>query len=1352
MKFSARPVLTGHKASYHSKGNNPFRTAFLGCALLILSCVRFWRFWAYRRPQGSEETVMLNSGLAFASSRRLGKVSLKCALRLPRALSALMLVLSLSLALSVALAAPSGAADEPVAISQQAIQQIAAIQAEKDSWTPAQRKIDCKLLLAAKKSRGASIVVAMPEPRSSIAPDSDNKVLVDIRADVTDKLLDRIKALGGEVVSSFAQYHAVRARVPITQIEALAAESTVQAIRPAAIPFTNKTNTSLGDVAHRADDARAGFGVDGTGVKVGVLSDSVDSLAALQTTGDLPATVTVLPGQSGNPGSSEGTALLEIVYDLAPGASLYFATGNGGEATFAGNIIALKDAGCNVIVDDIGYFVEPVFQDGTVAQAVETVSAAGVLYFSSAGNSGNKNDGTSGVWEGDFVPIAAPPVIGYGTAHNFGGANYNSITADSPSFFTLQWSDPKGGSANDYDLFLLNAARTGVYDWSNSVQNGSQDPLEGIDSQPYNDTGNTLVVIQKSGAANRYLHLNTNRGRLAVNTAGQTWGHSAASSAYSVAAVNVSTAGGGHFTGGSANPVETFSSDGPRRVFYLANGTAITPGNFSSTGGAVRQKPDIAAADGVATATPGFNPFFGTSAAAPHAAAVAALLVDYNPSLTPAQVRAALTGSALDIEVTGVDRDSGWGIVDTVAALCTIAAPVAPASASASPNPICSGSCLTLSYSGGSGCELKWYSGSCGGTYVGSGNNLSVCPTSTTTYYCRWECPPCTPSTCASVTVMVIPPPTPPTSAGVDRNNFCADDSGNIELTATGGSGTTLEWYSGSCGGTPVGTGTPLIIPSPEVTTTYFARWESPLCSPSTCVSATVTVNPLPEAPTGVPADPATICEGESTTLCVSGGSGDTCAWYTGSCGGTLVGTGTCIIVRPTSTTTYYPRWENGCGDSDCVSVTVTVNYCITITEAKAEPDDSVVLLGAKCVTLVSADFFYIEEMDRSSGIRVLSPGHPAAVGDRVTVGGAVDTIDGERVIVASGLPSIISVGNPLPDALDLRSREVGGQGYDALNPGVTDGRGALNVGLRIHFQGMVTAIDSAGSPTWYYLWDGANHSDMPVADGSGAIGVRVQAAPPVGSGAWASWIDVTGVVSASESIVPGRVIPVVLPTTASLVTTFDTVTTPPGTPLKAGWNLTGLPVAPAGTGDGDEGSTKPWDAYAILPPDRDPGSLDTRLYRWENCTGGLYVWDSWSEWGVHGPFGGLLLGDGYWLNIDEDWPVSYSGRASSLDQWVGICSPGWVILGHPKDHNTYLADVSIHDGDSICTMTEAVVTNGWIECAGYWWDSTAQGLVDIGIPACLMSNDTLIPWHGYWVEVYKGGISLIVPESPAAP
>ena len=142
-----------------------------------------------------------------------------------------------------------------------------------------------------------------------------------------------------------------------------------------------------------------------------------------------------------------------------------------------------------------------------------------------------------------------------------------------------------------------------------------------------------------------------------------------------MAAVNVAVAGGGAFGGGPANPVERFSSDGPRRIFFATDGTEVTPGDLLATGGTVRAKPDIAAADGVSTATPGFDPFFGTSAAAPHAAAIGALALHRDPSLTPAGIRAVYEATALDIEATGPDHDSGVGVLDVFAVLQALGEP-----------------------------------------------------------------------------------------------------------------------------------------------------------------------------------------------------------------------------------------------------------------------------------------------------------------------------------------------------------------------------------------------------------------------------------------------------------------------------------------------------------------------------------------------------------------------------------------------------------------------------------------------------------------------------------------------------
>ena len=241
----------------------------------------------------------------------------------------------------------------------------------------------------------------------------------------------------------------------------------------------------------------------------------------------------------------------------------------------------------------------------------------------------------------------------------------------------LHWSDAWGASANDYDVFILNSAGTAVIGASTAVQDGTGDPFEEV-FNPAGFPANSQIVVAAFGAQRRALHLETFYGEpLLIATNGQTHGHGSAGCvlaipsctgrALSVAAVAWNSARGATrpFIGGALNPTEPFSSDGPRRKFYLANGTPITPGNylFGTGGGVLLIKPDVAAADGVATRTPGFSPFFGTSAAAPHAAAVAALVKSAKPSATGAQIYNAMTSTALDIRAPGIDRDSGYGIV-----------------------------------------------------------------------------------------------------------------------------------------------------------------------------------------------------------------------------------------------------------------------------------------------------------------------------------------------------------------------------------------------------------------------------------------------------------------------------------------------------------------------------------------------------------------------------------------------------------------------------------------------------------------------------------------------------------------
>ncbi|MGI4831636.1 MAG: S8 family peptidase [Janthinobacterium lividum] len=582
-------------------------------------------------------------------------------------------------------------------IAPSARKQIEEVYAFKASLSPAEQKMSSNLVLnyriAQHKNVGNLAHFASPLPH-----DSEGRIEVEVNGYMTPGLLSSPAMKFSEKVNDSIPVGAfqtgkIRTHVKEAQLLELASSADVTRISEPLGYHTNVGSvTSQGYVAHRANGVVPG-GVNGTGIKVGVLSDSASAtrVAALIASGDLPANTVVLPGQVGS-GEDEGAAMMEIVHDIAPGAQIFFATADPSEAQFATNIRALRFTyGCDIIVDDISYFDESVFQDGTVANAVNDVVAAGGMYFSAAANSGNLTSGTSGTWEGDFTSGGTTSLItnleGSPVAlNNFGTVSsaqtYDTLTSAASSGVWLHWADPNGGSSNDYDLFVLNSTGTTVKGYSAGTQTGTQNPLEYVYPSSTCNTatptgycpaaGDRIVVALYSGAA-RALHIDTERATLSIGTPGATFGHNGGANTFSMAAVywNSARRGAIPFTGGIANPDEAFSSDGPRKIFFNPDGSAITSGNFlfATNGGTTLIKPDAAAADGVSTATPGFLPFFGTSAAAPHAAGIAALVKSANPSLTNQQILSILRSTTLDNMESGIDRDSGYGILSVTNAV-----------------------------------------------------------------------------------------------------------------------------------------------------------------------------------------------------------------------------------------------------------------------------------------------------------------------------------------------------------------------------------------------------------------------------------------------------------------------------------------------------------------------------------------------------------------------------------------------------------------------------------------------------------------------------------------------------------
>jgi hypothetical protein len=462
------------------------------------------------------------------------------------------------------------------------------------------------------------------------------------------------------------------------------------------VPPTGLVN-SQGDRAMRSDFVRLGYDISGAGVKIGVLSNSYNTLGkALEDVGngDLPGAtnpngylseVDVLLDVTPSFGtlSDEGRAMLQIVHDIAPGAELAFRTGYLGEQDMAVGIQELANAGCDVIVDDLTYITEPFFRDGVISQAIDQVVSEGVVFFSSAGNFGSAS------YTADFVSAPAPGTIP-GEVHDFGGGDvFQAVELQEGTYtLVLQWDDNSQAdmatTTVDLDLYLSNDAGTALLGFNRENIGGF--PIEVIPFSVEGDTVLTNIVISKAAGPDvpvsfKYIMF---RGGSQFNMLEHVQGtstivgHPNAAGAIAVGAVRY-----------DKNPIYS-PLDFTEPVIMSFSSTGGTPVN-----GIVRDKPDITAPNGVNTTVDlgngdWDNPvdpdttypnFFGTSAASPHAAAVAALIIEartkFTPSspLDPAGIRALMRSTAMDMDAPGVDFVSGSGFLRADEAILTFANP-----------------------------------------------------------------------------------------------------------------------------------------------------------------------------------------------------------------------------------------------------------------------------------------------------------------------------------------------------------------------------------------------------------------------------------------------------------------------------------------------------------------------------------------------------------------------------------------------------------------------------------------------------------------------------------------------------
>ena len=614
-------------------------------------------------------------------------------------------------------------------------------------------------------------------------------------------LASSLKAMGATNVRT--QGPLVSARVPVSALGKLAADP---ALRYARAPLATTEAlpakaVSQGDVSLRANVARTRFAVNGAGITVGVMSDSfacnppafqpgapTSSKDQDVSNDELPSSVTILKDGACPDGSDEGRAMAQLIHDVAPASPIAFHTAFESELDFAEGIIRLRDAGADVIVDDVRYFAEPFFSDGMVAQAVDIVAANGngVPYFSSAGNAARE------AYDSTYRPVDV--LTNAGSNLNGGAAVLRRfhdfdpgpgiqvlqpvvVTPDGGAgliIFSFQWDQPHKtatsyalkkagldvtkakGATTDLDIVVFDNKGHVVRRCPPGVSKGITCQIAG-DRNVGGDAVDLSVIYYAGPPKEAQLFfigfVYSGGDAEAVTRVKYTWIQSQGSFSildvpglrgfptFSGTSYGHSNAAG-NIAVGAASWYATvpFSNSGtvppndkdPSNPIDLSACVPACLNDFSSAGGipilfdkfgnrlarpVVRRVPSVTGPDGGNTSfffsdssyddddgdgsnspfstfvsatldLPGdeYPNFFGTSASAPHVAAVAALMLDRNPGLTQASVRRLLERSAATRPITkrftsdrplvttpiptgDYNYDAGVGLVDAVLAV-----------------------------------------------------------------------------------------------------------------------------------------------------------------------------------------------------------------------------------------------------------------------------------------------------------------------------------------------------------------------------------------------------------------------------------------------------------------------------------------------------------------------------------------------------------------------------------------------------------------------------------------------------------------------------------------------------------
>jgi hypothetical protein len=536
----------------------------------------------------------------------------------------------------------------------------------------------------------------------------NGRVAVTVRGrDGAANLATFLKSQGTLVMATSDTYSAVDGWIPLSRLRSISNDDSVVAINPTYRGQTNSVGVgnNQADETQLADKVRQIYGLNGSGVKIGIMSDTVDAygggIGSSVASGDLPSDgIKIIdPGEPSSSSTDEGRAMAELIHDIAPGAKLYFASAATGLVDFADNIRALRDAGCTIIVDDYGYFTESYFQPSIVDQAITEFVQGGGIYLSSAGNSGadGYQDLTRFVKQGGSSLVDFDPSSGIDTRlrisvnNNFGFLQwdnpYNGVAGNATADLDIYFFNPNYPTRLMYS-FTTNNLKTGLPIETFTMATGTYDVeirMNGLTpGQPAPKRFRFLIPSPGVGPGGQYIP-----GIRSTEYSGEfrsgIVGHNGGADTISVGAVgyfNVPP-----YSSSTTITNEPYSSQGPVTQVFDADGNRLpTPltllkpdvsgvdgGNTSFFAGSETTLLPRAGDDVLGGEDPDALPnFYGTSAAAPDVAAVIALMRQAAPNATRDQILAALKSTArpLNGATSGQwDAIGGYGLVDALAAV-----------------------------------------------------------------------------------------------------------------------------------------------------------------------------------------------------------------------------------------------------------------------------------------------------------------------------------------------------------------------------------------------------------------------------------------------------------------------------------------------------------------------------------------------------------------------------------------------------------------------------------------------------------------------------------------------------------